>query len=69
MENDENWDENVLSSEDRKLLDRVWKIFGRYSANQLVEMTHSDDPWQQTQQSQEITAESMIDFYSGRILV
>lgn len=66
---DKERDDSILSQEDKKLLTRVREIFGRYSANQLVEMTHSDDPWQQTQQSQEITVESLINFYNGRILV
>jgi uncharacterized phage-associated protein len=30
----------------RRLLDRVWKVYGNYSAVQLANMTHeSDSPW------------------------
>lgn len=69
LEVDNGWKDSSLTPEDKKLIERTREIFGRYSANQLVEMTHSDDPWKNTVQSNEISSDSLIQFYQGRILV
>lgn len=69
LEVDNGWEDSSLSPEDKKLIERTREIFGRYSANQLVEMTHSDDPWKNAVQSNEISPDSLIQFYQGRILV
>lgn len=69
LEVDNGWEDSSLAPEDKKLIERTREIFGRYSANQLVEMTHSDDPWKNTVQSNEISPDSLIQFYQGRILV
>ena len=69
LEVDNDWKDSTLSLEAKKLIKRTREIFGRYSANQLVEMTHSDDPWKNAVQSKEISPGSLIQFYQGRILV
>lgn len=69
LEVDNDWKDSTLTPEAKKLIERTREIFGRYSANQLVEMTHSDDPWRNAEQSKEISPESLIQFYQGRILV
>lgn len=69
LEVDNGWEDSSLTPEDKKLIERTREIFGRYSANQLVEMTHSDDPWKNAVQSNEISPDSLIQFYQGRILV
>lgn len=35
----------IIEVKDKKLLLDVWKEFGQYSANQLVQITHSHSPW------------------------
>ena len=33
------------NKEVQNFLDEIWKIFGKYSADQLEYMTHHEDPW------------------------
>lgn len=37
-----------LRAEVTDFLEDIWKLFGKYSAGKLVEMTHAHDPWKNT---------------------
>ena len=62
---------DVLSEEDRELLDGVWNKYGSLSATQLKVMTHAEEPWkkaydEQVQRSHcnnEIDNKDMQEFY------
>lgn len=34
-----------LSKEEKDVLDAVWQVYGKYDANYLEALTHSEDPW------------------------
>ena len=64
-----------LPNDDKKLLDDVWKVYGKLDAEYLEILTHSEDPWQDARrdlQSYEnsnngIAVESMKKFYSAKL--
>lgn len=41
----ENVDQIILKETDRKLIDAVYSSYGRFSGDELEEMTHSEEPW------------------------
>lgn len=45
------------------ILNLVYKNLGQYSAYKLVEMTHSEDPWLNTEQGQEISVAEIGDYF------
>jgi uncharacterized phage-associated protein len=67
--------ENKISSEDKELLDEVWKVYGKYDANYLEILTHSELPWQKAREgldlaelsSKEINTDVMKDFYTKKL--
>ena len=64
-----------LSSENKKLLDNVWSVYGGLDAYYLEMLTHSETPWQEAreglQSSQnsenEISIKAMKSFYSKKL--
>jgi len=43
---------------DAKLIETVWKEYGRYSANELIRMTHNERPWKDARNALSPTAKS-----------
>lgn len=43
----EDFDENVLSEDDRKFLDEIWELYGKYTAKYLEALTHQELPWKE----------------------
>lgn len=35
-----------LSRDDKKILDEIWRVYGKYDAAYLELLTHNEDPWQ-----------------------
>ena len=64
-----------ISLKDRKLLDDVWNVYGKFDASYLELLTHSEKPWQDARQGlqshesseNEITPSSLKDFYSEKL--
>lgn len=62
----------LASDEEIKFIESVLTVYGRYTADELEEMTHNEAPWQEARQrgfrrsaaNEIITEESMIAFYS-----
>lgn len=62
-----------LSSEQIELLENIWKIYGKYDADYLEELTHSEEPWQKAREGltptkssdNVISDESMKTFYKS----
>jgi uncharacterized phage-associated protein len=60
-----------VSSDARKLIDKVWEVYSTFDANYLEHLTHSETPWQDarkdlephTSSANEITFESMRTYY------
>ena len=42
---DEKPDVPVFTEDVENVLEQVWDIYGKYSANELESMTHQEDPW------------------------
>jgi len=70
--NNQEYDQNTFPEEIEDLLDEVWDIYGKYDANYLEALSHSEAPWIQarstldsdTNSSAIISHESMKNFYS-----
>lgn len=56
-----------LSKETLNYIKRIWNLFGQFSAWKLRDMTHQESPWKDTKQSEVITHDKMIDFFSTKI--
>lgn len=64
-----------LSATEKKLLDGIWKIYGRYDADYLEMLSHNEEPWitarNQVQPYETstniITSESMKSYYGRQI--
>lgn len=64
-----------ISDEDKKLLDEVWKVYGKLDAGYLEMLTHSEKPWQDARDGlqssensdNEITPKAMKSFYSAKL--
>ena len=64
-----------LSDKQVEVLDNVWKVYGKYDANYLEVLTHSELPWQEARtgleisdtSNNEISEESIKNFYSEKL--
>ena len=63
---------NLLANE-KKLLDTIWDIYGKYDANYLEVLTHSEAPWQDARRETEadkssnaIISSALMKEYYGR---
>lgn len=66
MEPEAQRDYNELQDSDvAYILNSVYDVYGYTSAYDLMEQTHREDPWLETPQSQPITDDLMINFFSG----
>lgn len=54
---------NKIDSNTENLLIEVYDVFGKYSAWGLREMTHNEDPWKNTKQSETISNESIKKYF------
>ncbi len=61
------YDSTNISLDDKKILDFVWEYFWRYTAYELVNMTHAHSPRKETDHNKEISTQSMKEFYNWRI--
>ena len=43
-----NYDENIINENDKNYINQVIEHFGKFSAFELVEKTHNEDPWKNT---------------------
>lgn len=55
-----------ISSENKIIMDTVLKTYGILSPSQLVDKTHSEDPWKDTERNCVITDEKIIRYYSDK---
>lgn len=67
-------DVSGISSDEQELLDKIWEVYGKYDANYLEMLTHSEDPWQEARKGLEpyqasdkaITLTSMKRYYGQK---
>ncbi|HUX35951.1 MAG TPA: type II toxin-antitoxin system antitoxin SocA domain-containing protein [Candidatus Paceibacterota bacterium] len=68
-------DLNVLSADDKVVLDDVWKTYGKFNADYLEILTHNETPWQEARDgmaadqscNNEISTDSMKEYYGRRL--
>ena len=66
---------HCLDNNDKKILDEVWTIYGRFDGNYLETLSHNELPWQKAREGfsasessqNEITLDMMNDFYSQKL--
>lgn len=64
-----------LSESEKKLLDMVWSVYGKYDADYLELLNHSEEPWQKARQNlspfessnAEISEEDMKRYYGEKL--
>jgi len=57
-----------LLEKEKDMIDEVFDYFGQFSALKLVDMTHSEKPWQQTELNQEITLDVMGQYFKKQLV-
>jgi uncharacterized phage-associated protein len=68
-------DFSALSDDDKKILEDVWKAYGKFDADYLEVLTHGEAPWQMARDglaadassNNEISAAAMKDYYGRRL--
>lgn len=63
------YDDNCISQEDKKLIETVVTKLSKFSATDLVNITHNQAPWKDVYrryQNNEITIESMRKYFRER---
>lgn len=52
-----------LNEDTNNFLEDVWKLFGKYTAYKLVELTHSHLPWKEAKEGQVIKKDRIAEYY------
>ena len=68
-------DFSLLSRTEKGLLDLIWNVYGKYPADYLEVLTHTEDPWQIARENleqcepstNEISKESMRIYYDKKL--
>ena len=60
---DEPFNLETFDTETENILKSVYNNFSQFSAWKLREMTHNEEPWKSTEQSQEINPQLIKDFF------
>lgn len=58
----------VTDNQTKDIIEGIWELFGKYSAEELVEITHNHDPWQKIYKEGEnrtIPVELLKEYYTG----
>jgi uncharacterized phage-associated protein len=58
-----------LTSSVATFLERVWKTYGKYTAIQLSDQSHSEDPWIRAEDYKEISDDSLKEYFEYRLLL
>ncbi|MDP3697934.1 MAG: DUF4065 domain-containing protein [Candidatus Taylorbacteria bacterium] len=64
-----------LSEKDKKVLDEVWRVYGKFDADYLELLTHNETPWQEARKGlqqydnsgNEISVDLMKKYYGEKI--
>lgn len=65
----------IISTNAKKLLNEIWRVYGRLDAGYLEMLTHSEDPWLEAREglqsyensSSEISIKTIKKFYSEKL--
>jgi len=42
-----------ITTDEKELLDKIWEVYGKYTATDLEVLTHSEEPWQKAREGLE----------------
>ena len=66
------FDANIFSREQRRLLGDVYEVYGQYSAWKLRQLTHEEDPWKDNYEegvsSKQIPLEEMQKYFRDNLV-
>jgi uncharacterized phage-associated protein len=57
----------VFDEETMDFLKEIYQVYGQYSALRLMQLTHDEPPWKNTEIGEEITLEKMGRFFKSMI--
>ncbi|MDR3186157.1 MAG: DUF4065 domain-containing protein [Christensenellaceae bacterium] len=57
-----------IDDETRAVLNEVYKVFGKFSAWALCEMTHEEAPWKNTKMGEVIPYANIIEYFSKEVV-
>ena len=68
-------DINLITAKEKKILDEVWRVYGKFDGNYLESLTHNEEPWLKARQGlevfdasqNEIPQEEMRSYYSHKL--
>lgn len=63
----EAFDPTTLDAETQAFLNEVYEVYGQFSAWKLRNMTHTEAPWRDTLEGQEISQDRLRDFFLTRV--
>lgn len=66
---DKDFDFSKFDDETNEILEEVYDMFGQFSAWKLREMTHNETPWQNTEQSKEISPEEIQSYFVENYII
>jgi len=58
----------TLSEDQKRVIEAVNDVYKGFSAIALMEKTHMENPWRETEQSEVITRDKIYAFFKGRII-
>ena len=65
---DDDFDFSAFTREENELLQEVYDVFGQYSAWKLRNMTHEETPWKTTFQNDEISTDTIKQYFKQEYL-
>lgn len=65
----ENFDAQIINNTDREFLDEVYSVYGQYTGTALINLTHQESPWKNTNINEVITHQLMKDYFQDKVSV
>lgn len=63
----ENLDFSSIPKDSQEVIDEVFEVYGQFSASKLRDMTHNESPWVNTSDREEISHQSLKEYFKTRI--
>jgi uncharacterized phage-associated protein len=64
---DQEFTDAAIPEEVKEFIHEIYQVFGQFSAWRLREMTHNEPTWKNTPQSEEITHEALIEYFTTQL--
>ncbi len=61
------FDESILPTTAKEIIDEVLTVYGQFSAWKLRDMTHAEPPWKETKDCEEITHDLLKKYFLSRL--